>query len=594
MPSTSSSAEPTAPRRNATETLAARYRHLFVLPRTETLILFTLLASLPLSLVARGRYWAVPFLASSAAAILCAFVISSALRLADRGTIATFRRVNAVLVASQLLWLVFAATGLGFSLVTSSGQPLANAVLFGAFACSGLEFLIISGTFTENVTVSAALSAIHPVATFLILGLPQTPNQFAVAVGAGVAALAIMTAFILLLRRSKTSRGYSAVRLFQAFMKTWAGGAAADLEAIISDHAEPAEVTTKVMRFQRDDGGIFIVLPGVHPGPFFPVGSYNLPGVLSKEFRRLGSVLTLHRPGGHERNLASNDQTRGYVSQVAEFAGSIEPTKPGTIRGPLYTRIGKAAVSSSAFGDDLLLTVSFAPLGSDDLEPRVEDELSAAASVAGFDASVVDAHNSIGHEQEHPDTADPAWSRLFDLMKEAEARPLRAAYAHSVELGFPAGDDITENGIGLLMLEAGGVKSVITLADSNNAVPKLREEAAMELESAGYRFVELCTSDSHDLAAKGLTASRGYNALGEGTPVDSIRKLVLDLARLADERLAPCRYGSGRLTSSVRVLGSKALDEFASITQSSSSFAKRYFQLAVVSIAALFVLSLIL
>lgn len=531
---------------------------------------------------------------SSAVVILYTLAISSALRIADRGTIATFRRVNAVLLVSQVLWLVFVGVGLGSSVIMGSSRPLANTVLFGAFMCSGLEFLIINGVFTENIAISAILAAIHPVTTFMIVGLPLEPNQLTVTIGTGFAAFSMIATFNLLLRKRKTSRGYNPIRLFQAFMKTWAGRTAADFEAIISDHAEPAEVTTKVMRFQRDDGSVFIILPGVHPGPFFPIGSYNLPSMFSGEFEHLGSVLTLHRPGGHERNLASNDQTHEYVSQIREFARRIEPVQPGTIRGPLHACIGKAVVSSVAFGDDLLLTISFAPFGSDDLEPRVEDELSSAASVDRFDASVVDAHNSIGFEQEHPDIADPGWRRLFGLMREAEASPLRLAYAHSDELGFSAGEDVTENGIGLLMFEANGIKSAIILADSNNAVPSLHEETAKKLESSGYQLVELCTSDSHELAAKGLTAARGYKALGEDSSIDSIMKVVLGLAKVADARLAPCRYGSGRLTSSVRVFGSRALDEFAAITQSSLDFAKRYFRLTLVCVAALFVLSLAL
>ncbi len=550
--------------------------------------------SLALSLAARGGSWQVPFLASSGVALLSALAVSSALQIADEGTIVTFRRVTAVVMASQLLWLILVAVGLGASAVAGSGTPLANAVIFGAFACAGLEFLIINGAFTGNVAISAALAAIHPAATFVTIVLPETPGQAAVAGGAGAAALAVMVAFTLLLARKKTSHGHSAVSLFQAFMKTWAGQAPADLEAIISDHAEPAEVTTKVMRFQKSDGDVFIVLPGVHPGPFYPVGSYNLPGVLSKEFSGAGPVLTLHRPGGHERNLATSGQTKDYVSQVGLFAKGVEAALPGTVRGPLHARVGKASASACAFGDDLIVTISFAPIGSDDLEPRVEEALASAATASGFSANVVDAHNSIGLERESPDTSDPGWRHLFEATREAEARPLRIAYANSREVGFAAGKDITENGIGLLLIEAGGTKSALILADSNNAAPNLRDESAKALESAGYRLVELCTSDSHDLAAKGITVTRGYHALGEDTPEASIAALFVDLCKLAETRLAECRYGSGELTSPVRVLGSKALDEFASITQASSGFAKRYFRGALATIVALFAISLIL
>jgi putative membrane protein len=490
--------------------------------------------------------------------------------------------------------LFLAAVGAGWSFVVGSYQPLANAALFGAFVCAGFEFLVISGTFTKSFPLSTALATIHPLCTFLVLWfwLPGArPSPIAIVTGA--IALGIIFAFTPLLWRRKTSRGHSAVSLFQAFMKAWTSKNATDLEAIIQDHAEPAEVTTKVMRFQQDGGSVFIVLPGVHPGPFFPVGSYNLPRVISDEFKDLGPVLTLHRPGGHEKNLASNQQTHAYGSEVREFAGSIEPNQPGTIRGPIYADIGKAVVSSAAFAEDVLLTISFAPHGSDDLEPHVENELSRIASNAGLQASIVDAHNSISQEQEHPDITDSAWKNLLDSTKGAEAKPLRIAYAHSSEVGFSPGDDITENGVGLLLLEGRRTKSVLVLADANNAAPHLREESADALKSAGYNLIEFCTSDSHDLAAKGLTVSRGYLALGESTPIESIKRLVVALAELAETRLAPCRYGSGQLTSAVKIFGSKALEEFAFMAQSSSNFAKRYSIFAITSALVLFALSLV-
>jgi putative membrane protein len=510
----------------------------------------------------------------------------------DSGTIATFRRVAAVLFVSQLAWLLLSGVGAAYALAAGSAQPLANSVAFAALACVGLEFLVIKGAFTRSGPLSAALALVHPVGTYLVIGLPlAAPSP--VSIASGVTTMAIIAAFPLVLARGKTSRGHDMIEFFQAFMKTWTSRRAGELEAIIQDHAETALVTTKVMRFRRQEGDLFIVMPGVHPGPFFPVGSYNLPGLVAGEFRGLGPVMTLHRPGGHERNLASNEEALAYARAIKDFAVGVEAATPATMRGPIGSRIGNAAVTSTAFGADALLTISFAPLGSDDLELRVEDELSAVSAEAGFDVSVIDAHNSISHGRERPDTSDPGWRRLFGELKAAEANPLRAAYAHSSETGFRAGGDVTENGVGLLMLEAGGVRSVLLLADANNAVPALHEEAARALEREGYRLLEFCTSDSHDMAAKGLTVARGYEALGEDTPVEAIRELAVELAKLAEPRLSACDYGSGRMSGEVRVFGSAALEEFASFAQASSSFAKRYSRLAAACSAVLFVLSLV-
>ena len=207
---------------------------------------------------------------------------------------------------------------------------------------------------------------------------------------------------------------------------------------------------------------------------------------------------------------------------------------------------------------------------------------------------IIDAHNSLEDHQESVDSADPGWRHLFERMKLVEATPFRVGYAHSSELGFGAREDLTENGIGLIMLETPRGKSILVLADANNAVPSLRTEIAKALNSLGYELIEFCTYDSHNLAARGLTVSRGYRALGEATPIESLVRLVADIAKLAETRLSRSSYGSGRLTNTVRVFGTKTLEEFAAITQSSSELARVYFRFAMVSIVVLLTFSLVL
>jgi len=513
----------------------------------------------------------------------------------DKKTIATFRRAQALLLGGVVLWLVMAAVGEAYGLLFDSSHPLTNALVFGAFACAGLEFLVINGAFTKSAPLSLALAALHPAATILIIRLPELANHFDFIAGSsGVLVLALIVTFPVLLKRRRTTLGHSALSLFQAFMKAWTAGYSDELERIISDHSEEVEVTTRVFRFRTKAGDIFLVLPGVHPGPFYPVGSYDLPGVVSRAFTSLGPVMTLHRPGGHERNLATRLETTRYASMLNELGRSVVPdTKRALIRGPVYAQVGKATVSASAFSEDMIMTISFAPFGSDDLDTRVEAELTKPASDAGFNLSVVDAHNSVDHNPQSPVTDDPGWRRVFEMVRESSPGSFGVAYSHSNELGFKGRGDITENGIGLLMVQAGGTKSVLVLADANNAVPAVRAEVSRALDSAGYDLIEFCTSDSHNLAARGLTVERGYEALGEVTPPGSIAELIVRMARLAETRLSPAEYGSAQTKSMVRVFGSKALEEFATITQSSSKFARNYLKFATGTIVVLLFISIV-
>jgi len=593
--SSTSSTERIPQSRSATEILASRYRHLFVLPSTPVLLLCGGITSFILSTLSRGTAGVVTFIPVFITFILSGLAISSALQAVDKKTIATFRRAQALLLGGEILWLVMGAVGVAAGLLFQSSYPLTNALLFGAFTCAGLEFLIINGAFTKSAPLSLILAALHPVVTFLFVRFPEFMSHFDLLTAiSGVLAFALMVAFPTLMKRRKTSLGHDALSLFQAFMKTWTAGYSDELEEIIADHSEEVEVTTKVLRFRTNIANIFLVLPGVHPGPFHPVGSYDLPGVVSKAFSGLGPAMTLHRPGGHERNLATRAETTKYALMVSELGRSVIPDiRRAVVRGPVHAQVGRAKVSALAFSDDMIMTVSFAPLGSDDLDTKVEADLAKPASEAGFELSVVDAHNSIDNDLQSPMTDDAGWKRLFEMAGKSSPTNFNVAYSHSSELGFKGRGDLTENGIGLLMVQAGAAKSVLVLADANNAIPTLRDEMGKALGPSGYDLIEFCTSDSHNLAARGLTVERGYEALGEATPPGSITELVVKLAGLAESRLAPAEYGSVQNKSRVKVFGSKALEEFATITQSSSKFSQSYLKFAVAVTAILLLVSVV-
>ena len=593
--SSTSSTEPNRETRSATEILASRYRHLFVLPSTPVILAYGAVTSFVLAVISRGAAGFISFILALLIFVLSAAAISSALQIIDKKSIATFRRILAALLAGEILWIVFAAIGGTLSWSWRSPYPLTNAILFGSLVSGALEFLIINGAFARNATVSLALALLNPVSTILVIRFSELAAHVdAIALSFGLISLALIVSFPLLLKRKKTSLGHDALSLFRAFMKTWTAGDPDELERIIASHSEETEVTSKILRFGSKEGDTFLVLPGVHPGPFHPVGSYDLPGVITREFSSLGHVMALHQPGGHERNLATRAETLQFGEQLKNFASAMVLNKgEGLMRGPLHRRIGKATVSASAFSDDAIMTISFAPLGSDDLDSRVEVELTETASAHGLELSVVDAHNSIDGNRESPEIGDRGWKEIFETIKNSNPAGFGIGYSHSSELGFRGQGDITENGLGLLMVQTDS-KSVLVLADANNAVPKLREAVERATASAGYNLIEFCTSDTHNLAARGLTVERGYRALGEVTSPDAIADLVVKMANLAETRVAPAQYASAQLISKVRVFGAKALEEFAVITQSSSRFSGRYFRFATVAVAALFLGSILL
>ncbi len=590
MPSTPSSAEQGPSKRPAAEVLSSRYKQLFLLPSSSSLLLYAALTSAALAFVSRGIGGAVTFLIAFIVFYLSSSAISSVLQLTDKQTIANHRRVSAVLLVGNTVWLVFVICGAALASLEHSAGPLNNSFVFGAFAASGFEFLVLAGALVRRASLAAVLAGIHPAASLMVLRYAELSTGFDAAVlPLAVFAYVVIVAFIFVLMRRKVSGGHDAVTLFQGFMKTWAGGNPTELEDILLSMSEETDIETKVMQFRAQAGNIILVLPGVHPGPFHPVGSYDLPGVISRTFGGRDAVLTLHRPGGHELNLPTRSETQGYATEIHDKSMSMKMSTAGaTIGGPIRTKVGEANVGVFAFDEDALLTVSFAPLGSDDIDSEVEAKLTAQAATAGLKACVVDAHNSLRDHQETIDPSDPGWMEAFRLLELSDTSPFKVGYAHSKELGLTARDDLTENGVGLVMFQTPKAKSVLVLADANNAVPSLRAKVAEALDAKGYELIELCTSDSHNLAARGLTVSRGYNALGEVTPVGSLAELVVGLAQLAESRLSSCAYGSQVFISRLKTLGNHSLDELAGITQSTSRLAKNYSVFALVSVAILF------
>jgi len=88
--------------------------------------------------------------------------------------------------------------------------------------------------------------------------------------------------------------------------------------------------------------------------------------------------------------------------------------------------------------------------------------------------------------------------------------------------------------------------------------------------------------------------NRGYKALGEATPVDSIANSTVGLAKRAESDLSGCSFAAGTMTSEVSLFGAAALKEFAAMARDSSAFSKKYAGFGTLGLVLLLFLSLIL
>jgi len=512
------------------------------------------------------------------------------IRSLDPKSIASVRRLFGLLFISTLVWIVPVVIGLSISSVVRGAAT--REFVFGAFLAWGLELVVINGAFLRSTLGSLLVAAIHPIPVLLLV-MSAAPTRYALPVILGAIVLILVVLFLSRIGRVTTKNGISSLEILRAFLKTWAEHEPAELEAYFSRYAQLDSVGTDIIIADTAGMRVVIVLPGIHPGPFSPVGSYNLSELIYEKLKAPNvAPIVLHGTGGHERNVPTNEIASDYASSVAEFSRTQKPTDKSLMRGPLRSKVGITNITTIAFGKEVLAIVSNAPYRSDDLDPATVTDASEAATRLGLSVMVVDAHNSVdGEEGTQEKIEKDEWEKVLSNTLRLKEFDFMVGAANSDEIGFKRGSDISDGGITVTIFATKESKNVLVSADSNNVVSGLREKVEAEVSRLGMSLLDLCTSDTHKLAARNLT-NRGYFALGEQTDPSAIIDCVKKLAEIAGQRLARSEFLITRYKSEVPLIGAASLDDFAALTKSTISLTKKYTQVIVPMLLLLLAITL--
>jgi putative membrane protein len=525
------------------------------------------------------------------AAPIAAFLLTGLIRAIDRKSIASARRLFGLFLVSTMIWIIPLTLGVAVSSV-SGLRAGTNEFIFGAFLVWGFESIVINGAFVRNTLMALVLAAIHPL-SILAIALSAGGYTYLYPAITGVFALVLMMVFLLRLKNLKTKNGIPALQVLQAFLKTWVVQEPDDLERYFSNYARSESVVTDVVLAESGEKRVAFVLPGVHPGPFFPVGSYNLSELIRRALQAKGvAPVVLHGTGGHERNTPTNKLAAAYAAEISQFVETLSVSGRSLMRGPVHDKVGSTNITSLSFGSDIISIISNSPYLSDDLDPGSVTDASAAAEKLGLRLSMVDAHNSVdGESRPQSQITRDDWESIFARVLTLPERPFRVGFASSTEMGLKLGSDVSEGGICVTVFATDDTKSVLVSADSNNAASGLRERMAEELEKTGAGLIELCTSDTHNFAARNRT-SRGYFALGEGSGKDAVVEAVTKLAAAAESNIAPCALTVGRFEMETPLIGTESLDDFAKLTKDAIALAKSYTRMLVPAILLLTAITL--
>ena len=488
----------------------------------------------------------------------------------------SIRRLSTAYTASNIAWIVV--------LIPAAVLGKPSLAVYSVFPFWAVRAYVIGAVFSPRNprALSALLSTALAPLYNLILDVQRIGLESVLPMSLGFPLLAVAGASLALLERGRVS----GLAMLSAFLEAWSGSNGDPLESLMSELGDDGPARGYLVRTSK----FVLAVPYVHPGPFRPVGSYNVPGRLAGELRRNMCGAVLHGAVDHNRNLASGSDTRKFTSGMALAAldGGFEGGSLSTVvtAAGRHVRLRGIWIGSSA----LLLIVE--PVdGLEDYGDAVVARAEELGKKYGVKVILADAHNSLG-----PDPGEEEVAELLSLAEEVlrkgppGSRIVRCGCASRPGVIWP---DIGSAGVAAIVLEDDvGRRLAMIVADSNNAVPGFREKLGERLRSAGFSDYILCTTDTHETT--GISdARRGYSALGEVE--DGLMEVIEGVVQEALERLGPCgESGAKEFTVHVKFAGAGFLGTSRDITSRSIRIAKATVLVAVAfAIAGYVVLAII-
>lgn len=550
---------------DSTTNIHRRYNLLFTLPSTRiaavaamasALILFVLIRSVVGFALSDG----LTFVIMATAMFLS---VGLEMLLLKNNPVATFRRLTMIAVISNMLWIVAVLSGLLTSYATSAPQKFYSMTLFGMFVAVALRIVVLASVFFQNVAHGFAVAFVQPVVQMLVLffgslALISSAQTFVLGLILAVSALAY------LIQVNGAGKGFlrePPLKLLRAFLQAWTENKAKLLEEIFEQESSTAKVRTKILTFLQGSKKPTVVVPEIHPGPFYPIGSSNLPYELQEWFSGNGyAPLVLHGVSGHDLNLPSRTAVEKFIASLQDQR-TLGVGNSCTL--PLKATIGKATVTGMAFDDFAFIIITLAPHGMEDFPQSVKEGVERKAMELGYrGAFVVDAHNSLGNPptEDECNSTIKAASTVLQELRRTEQKPFKIGYAHSSELHIGLKSDIGPAGICVIVFEIDGTLYPLISFDSNNASMGFREKLLEQIKDVSV--IEICTTDTHFNAAKVMNAN-GYDALGGITKADESAFILNELIRTASSSLVESDFRISSTETDVKVVGGKLLSDFS-------------------------------
>lgn len=466
---------------------------------------------------------------------------------------------------ANMFWLITIA--LGIASASFFGRPETNFrfIVEGMLLAAGFRIVVFTSVFGTSLPKAVLVSPLLPLIFFTsFTPIEQVPFFLsdAIGMGFGLALMAIAAVWTVIADRAGRPSVASTFKLLQAYILAWTELNPKSMEVIIEGRAQESKVNTYTLAFKTPNGRSLIVVPDVHPGPFYPVGGSNLPYEIYKTYS-LNSMhaVVMHSISDHSLNLPSKTQVERYLSSLNDQKLFEDGN---TCTEPIVIQVNKARVSGLAFGKVAMLMLSLAPSGMEDVPEVIRKEVESYARIKGFSYMlVIDTHNSIGKHLDEDDSSGmlKACKAVLDELVMKPQYNFKLGFCHSSEIGASA-DDVGPAGMSVMTFNVNDKSFAIGWADSNNMARGLRERVLEQLAANNISMLEVCTSDTHYTSGKARNLT-GYFTFGSLSSPDTVSKWYLEMAKRASERAENASYEASRISSEVKVMGAEQFSDYS-------------------------------
>ena len=477
---------------------------------------------------------------------------------------------------ANLLWVLTILLGFASDILLSKNEITTNYIVEGMFLAIGLRTGIFTSVFGATISKAITVSFISPL-LFLFAFLPFTFYFEAlttpIALGFGSSLLLLGIIWTISADKAGRPKIESTFRVLQAFLAAWTENKAENMEKITESRARIETVITYILKFKTiNSNEIFIILPDIHPGPFHPIGGSNLPYLLYMLFSK--NAMVMHSVSDHSLNIPSKKEVNNYVKSLSDSRQSEVGTVCTT---PIQIKMGKCTVTGVAFGHSVVVFLSMAPTGMDDVPEHIRTSLEHYSADIGFhNILIVDTHNAMGKflNEQDSNIMICAAKHCLNELKHARQQEFKIGFTSSAELPYNIESmlDLGQSGLSSLLLLVEEKAYFIGWADSNNMDNGLRDYIISHLNSNRINMLEICTSDTHSTSGK--RNRQGYYTFGNISKPDQVANIYLQLSRKSIEKASPSTYELLSNRSAIKVMGKNQFKDYSIALEKSMNLTK--------------------